>query len=92
MIYGMFEGTCIEDGEKVQGMLIEYGGDVYIQVMLGYTKKNEGEFDERFGDKVLQSSAYKVDYDSVVQIKNLEDYLDGHSDFEQHYHKVIDND
>lgn len=90
MVYGMFKGIREDNGEEVTGMLIEYGGDTYIQTMLGYCKPNEDEFDQRFGNKTLQSCAYLVYYDSVKQIKSLEEYLNKHSDFESRFHEVVD--
>ena len=88
--YGMFEAKRKDNGETVQGMLIEYGGDCYIQTMLGSSKKNEDTFDERFGNLVLESCAYAVESDTVVQIKDVEDYLNYSSDFETRYHDVVD--
>lgn len=90
MNYGMFEGKRIDNGELVQGMLIEYGGDTYILTMLGYTHKNRNDFDKRFGDRTIECCGFIVEYDSIKQIKTLEEYLNGHSDFEQRYHYVVD--
>ena len=90
MKYGMFEGKRVDNGEVVQGMLIEYGSDTYILTMLGYCHKNEGEFDERFGNRTIETCGYLVDSYSVKQIKTLEEYLSGSSDFEQRYHAVVD--
>lgn len=89
MDYGMFEGKRADNGKRVTGMLIEYDGEVYILTMLGYGHKNEGEFDERFGNRILQTCGYRVEYDSVKQIKTMDEYLDGHSDFEHRYHAVV---
>ena len=90
MDYGVFEGNRIDNGKRVTDMLIEYGGDAYILTMLGSSHKNNIEFDERFWNKILETCGYRVDYDSVKQIKTLTEYLNGHSDFESRYLEVID--
>lgn len=93
MNYGMFEGKRIDNGEIVQGMLIEYGGCAFIQTMLGTIKKNEGEFDYRFGDMTIMSCAYEVEPASVVQTQELSEFVNNYEcGFESRLHDVTDDD